>query len=61
MKPVNLTCPKCGHSFLFKNYFHWIWNSPIHWLFLDIETNRPFDFRKTKCPHCNEKSYMRRL
>ena len=60
MKKINLICPKCGHEFSFKNYWHWVWHSPFHWLMLETIADRPYEIRKTKCPHCGKKSWMRK-
>lgn len=48
-------CPKCGKDFQ-MNFFKWILTTPVH-NFCMFEWR---DYRKTKCPHCGEKSYMKR-
>ena len=60
MKDVKVICPNCGETIHFKNYWHWIWNTPFHWLWFDKETKIIRDYRKTKCPHCGERSFMKR-
>ncbi len=55
MKEIHLICPKCGHQFTHKNYWVWVWKSPFHWLWFDMETSRIRDYRGTKCPHCGKK------
>lgn len=60
MKIVILKCPKCECGFHYKNYWHWVWKAPFHWLWWDKKTNRIRDYRLTKCPHCDERSWMKR-
>jgi predicted RNA-binding Zn-ribbon protein involved in translation (DUF1610 family) len=43
-------CPKCEKEFEI-NYFKWIFTALFHW----------FSKRKTKCPHCGEKSWVSRI
>ena len=50
MKIVFLKCPKCKSRFEFKNYFSLILHSPFHW----------FGKRYTKCPNCQNRSWMGR-
>lgn len=50
MKIVILKCPKCECGFHYKNYWHWVWKAPFH----------TFTKRLTKCPHCGERSWMKR-
>lgn len=61
MKTVKLQCPKCGHHFEYKSYWTWVWKAQVHLLGWDKETKRIYDYRRTKCPYCKEKSYMRRI
>lgn len=50
MKQVRVVCPKCGATMWYKNWFSWIWHTPIHW----------FNKRRTKCISCGETSYIGR-
>lgn len=50
MKHVKLICPKCGYVFSFKNYWHWVLRSPMHW----------FGKRYTKCIYCGKRGWMKR-
>lgn len=50
MKTINLECPKCKTTFHYKNILVWILKAPFHY----------FNKRKTKCPNCNEWSWIRR-
>ena len=49
MLNLRFTCPKCGEHFTVKGYIKWIFFSPFHW----------FLARKTKCPNCGKRSYVR--
>ena len=60
MKPVILKCPKCGHIFQYKNYWIWVWKAQFHWLVWDKKTKRIRDYRRTKCYHCGEWSWIKR-
>ena len=60
MKEIKLTCPKCGHQFMYKNYWAWVWKNKFHWLWFDKETGRIRDYRKTKCPNCNKISWIKK-
>ena len=48
-----LHCPKCGHEWK-MGYWEWILVSPFHCI--SFRTWR--DTRKTKCPHCKERSWI---
>ena len=52
---TKFTCPNCNKTFE-MNFWHWIFSTTFHWF--DIFNFR--DIRKTKCPHCGKKSYMKR-
>lgn len=45
---VKLHCKKCGKDFE-MNYWKWLFHSPIH----------RWRKRLTKCPHCQERTYMK--
>ena len=60
MKQIRVICPKCGATMWFKNYWHWVWKSQMHWLKWDKEDKYIRDYRKTKCSNCGQKSYMKR-
>ena len=48
-------CPKCNQEFK-MNYWKWIFTTIFHWFsFKELR-----DYRKTKCPLCGEKSWMKR-
>ena len=49
-------CPKCEKEFE-MNYFKWIFTTLFH----RISFSEFLDYRLTKCPHCKEKSYIKRL
>lgn len=51
MKQVRVICPNCWATMWFKNWFVWVWHSPIHW----------FGKRLTKCNACGQRSYMKRV
>lgn len=51
MKEVRVTCPKCGASMTYKNWFDWVLRTPFHW----------FGKRRAKCASCDEVAYMARL
>lgn len=56
MKEIKVICPKCGNCMTYKNYWSWIWYTPIHWFnFLKWK-----DYRRTKCVNCGEVSYIGR-
>ena len=45
---LHFTCPACKKDFIINGYWRWIWRAPFHgWV-----------KRKTKCPHCQKKSWM---
>jgi predicted RNA-binding Zn-ribbon protein involved in translation (DUF1610 family) len=50
MKEVRIFCPGCGSVIKFKNWFHWIWQTPIHW----------FSKRRVECPFCGEVNWLKR-
>ena len=50
MSKVNVTCPKCGNTMTYKNYWSWVWQNPVHW----------FGQRRTRCTRCGENSYIGR-
>ena len=53
---IYLKCPKCGHEFSFVNYIMWVLKTPFHlYSFKDKA-----DCRKTICPNCGKKSWMKR-
>ena len=52
---IKLTCPNCNKTFE-MTFWNWIMTTPFHWF--DFITFR--DSRKTKCPHCGKKTYMKR-
>ena len=45
---LEFTCPKCNKNFSIRGYWRWILKAPFHY----------FEKRKTKCPHCDKKSYV---
>ena len=49
MKEIILICPNCYGRFSFDNWFQWLLHSPFHW----------FGKRRTKCPYCGKKNYMK--
>ena len=49
-------CPKCEKEFE-MNYWKWIFTTLFHW----FSFKKWKDYRKTKCPHCGEKSWIKRL
>ena len=56
---VNLTCPECGFQWTW-NYWCWIRKAQFHWLRFDKDTKRIRDYRRTKCPFCGTKSWIKR-
>jgi hypothetical protein len=52
---AKLTCPHCGHEWTL-GYWEWIFTTLFH--FFDIFSWR--DYRYTKCPICEQKSWLRR-
>lgn len=56
MKEVKVICPKCGNCMTYKNYWSWIWHTPIHW----FNFFKWKDYRRTKCTKCGEISYTGR-
>ena len=52
---VIFTCPKCNGSFQMR-WSKWIFTTIFHWF--NFKEMR--DYRKTKCPYCGKKSYMKR-
>lgn len=50
MKIVKLECPKCKTVFYYTNYWFWVLHTPFH----------TFTKRLTKCPHCKQKTWMKR-
>ena len=54
MLTLEFKCPKCKRRFWIKGYWKWIFNSLFHW----FNFKEWADYRKTKCPHCMEKTYM---
>lgn len=61
LEPITLKCPKCNKKFMFRNCWCWIWKSPFHWLHWDKATKRIRDYRKTKCPCCGQKSWIKSI
>lgn len=53
---VHLKCPACGHEWSW-NYWKWVLKAPFH-MFHFIEWR---DYRKTKCPSCEERLWMYRI
>jgi ribosomal protein S27E len=51
MKEIKIICPKCSNVIVYKNWFSWIWHTPIHW----------FSKRRTKCNHCGNVFYGKRI
>ena len=49
------TCPNCGKTFE-QNFWAWTMSTPFH--VFDFVNFR--DKRKTKCPECGKRSYMKR-
>ena len=48
-------CPVCKHEF-HLNFWVWLFTTPFHWFnFSDLR-----DYRKTKCPNCGQRHYMKR-
>ena len=52
---AKFTCPVCGETFE-KNFWKWLFTTAFHWF--NFKEWR--DYRKTKCPYCGHKSYMKR-
>ena len=50
---VHLKCPACGYEW-FWNYWKWVLKAPFH-MFHFTEWR---DYRKTKCPSCEERLWM---
>lgn len=48
-------CPKCNNKFE-MNFWKWMFTTVFHWF--NFQERR--DYRKTKCPICGQRSYMRR-
>ena len=46
---LHFNCPNCGAQFTINGYWKWVFQTPFHW----------FGKRKTKCPYCEKKSYMK--
>ena len=49
-------CPECKKTF-FKNYFVWLFTTPFHW----FKFKEMRDYRRTKCPHCGKKVWVKRI
>lgn len=56
---VKLECPKCGYKWEY-GYWKWIWKAPFHWLALDAAAGCVRDYRRTKCPVCNQITWIAR-
>ncbi len=52
---VHFCCPNCGEMFQ-MNWWKWMFITAFHWF--NIREWR--DYRRTKCPCCGKKSYMRK-
>lgn len=48
MLTLHFICPECNKDFTLNGYWKWILTAPFHW----------FIKRKTKCPHCQKRSYV---
>lgn len=47
-------CPHCGFVWT-MSWFKWVLTSPFHWFsFKELK-----DYRKTKCPHCKKKGWLK--
>ena len=52
---AKFTCPTCGKTFE-KNYWKWLFTAIFHkFSFKELR-----DYRKTKCPYCGTKTYMKK-
>jgi DNA-directed RNA polymerase subunit RPC12/RpoP len=50
---AHLMCPRCGHKWIW-DYWKWVLKAPFH--MFDFKEWR--DYRKTKCPVCEQKSWI---
>ena len=57
---VKVVCPECKEEIFFKNYWHWVWKTPFHWLWWHNDIKRICDYRLIKCPMCGKKNWVRR-
>lgn len=51
---MKLYCSKCDTTFE-MSYFKWLFTTLFHW----FNFKEWKDYRKTKCPNCGQKSYMK--
>ena len=54
MKIRYFTCPKCGEEFSITNFWSWVFHAPFHAFCLGWWQ----DYRYTKCPHCDKRSWL---
>ena len=54
MKIRYFTCPKCGKEFSITNFWSWVFHAPFHVFCFGWWQ----DYRYTKCPHCNKRSWL---
>jgi uncharacterized Zn-finger protein len=52
---ITLTCPVCGHSWE-CGYLKWLFSAVFH----RINFKEFRDYRKTKCPYCGTKSFIKK-
>ena len=52
---AHFCCPNCGEMFQ-MNWIKWMFTTLFHW----FNFKEWKDYRKTKCPCCGKKSYMRK-
>ena len=49
-------CPNCRTEFE-MGFWKWMFSTAFHWFnFRELK-----DYRRTRCPHCHEKHYMKRM
>ncbi len=49
-------CPQCNQNFE-MNWWKWMFTTAFHW----FSFREWKDYRKTKCPHCNNKVFVKRV
>lgn len=53
-KTIGLECPHCGYQWT-TSYLKWIFKAQMHW----VKWSEKRDYRYTKCPSCNKRSWIK--
>jgi predicted RNA-binding Zn-ribbon protein involved in translation (DUF1610 family) len=53
---LHFTCPKCGKEYTISSYWKWVFTSLFH----NFNFKQWRDYRYTKCPHCKQRSFVRK-